>query len=95
MVAGDGSAFLLPAAPEAEGPLVSLCPACGRYVEGERRRLPECGGPAETVMAVRPPRRVGATVEPSATEPQPDLAPAGARPNPQLVSDPFFFLRST
>lgn len=57
MAAADGSAFLLPAAPEAEGPLVSLCPACGRYAEGSVAACPDCGGPADTVMAVRPPRR--------------------------------------
>ena len=57
MVAGDGSAFLLPAAPEAEGPLVSLCPACHRWAEGSVEACPECGGAVETVMAVRPPRR--------------------------------------
>jgi hypothetical protein len=57
MVAADGSAFLLPAAPEAEGPLVSLCPACHRYAEGSAAACDECGGPVETVVAVRPPRR--------------------------------------
>lgn len=57
MVAADGSAFLLPAAPEAEGPLVSLCRACHRFAEGAAATCEECGGPAETVMAVRPPRR--------------------------------------
>jgi len=57
MVAEDGSAFLLRAAPEAEGPLVTLCRACYRWAEGPAAACPECGGPAETVMAVRPPRR--------------------------------------
>ncbi|HEV2146374.1 MAG TPA: hypothetical protein VGR37_03065 [Longimicrobiaceae bacterium] len=57
MVAGDGSAFLLPAAPEAEGPLVSLCPTCSRYAEGSAAACGECGGPVDTIVAVRPPRR--------------------------------------
>lgn len=57
MVGADGSAFLLPAAPEAEGPLVSLCPACRRYADGPVAACPDCAGPVETVVAVRPPRR--------------------------------------
>ncbi len=57
LVAEDGSAFLLPAAPEAEGPLVSLCPACRHWAEGAVAACPDCGGAVETVVAVRPPRR--------------------------------------
>ncbi|HEX2095350.1 MAG TPA: hypothetical protein VHG28_23340 [Longimicrobiaceae bacterium] len=57
MVGEDGTAFLLPAAPEAEGPLVSLCPACHRWAEGSTASCPECGGGVETIVAVRPPRR--------------------------------------
>lgn len=57
MVAEDGSAFLLPAAPEAEGPLVSLCLACRHWAEGSAAACTECGGPVDTVVAVRPPRR--------------------------------------
>jgi hypothetical protein len=57
LVGADGTAFLLPAAPEAEGPLVTLCPACQRWAEGGEGSCAECGGPAEVVLAVRPPRR--------------------------------------
>ncbi|HEX7241115.1 MAG TPA: hypothetical protein VF263_12655, partial [Longimicrobiaceae bacterium] len=57
MVGEDGAAFLLPAAPEAEGPLVSLCHGCGRWAEGPVAACPGCGGAVETVLAVRPPRR--------------------------------------
>lgn len=55
--AADGTAFLLPAAAEAEGRLVALCPACGRWAEGPHAACPSCGGPADTVQAVRPARR--------------------------------------
>lgn len=57
LLGADGTAFLLPAAPEAEGPLVTLCPRCHRWAEGSAAVCPECGSPAETVVAVRPPRR--------------------------------------
>lgn len=57
LVGEDGTAFLLPAAPEAEGPLVTLCPRCHHWAEGSVAACPECGGEAETVVAVRPPRR--------------------------------------
>lgn len=57
MVGEDGTAFLLPAAPEAEGPLVSLCHGCGRWAEGAVAACPGCGGAVETILAVRPPRR--------------------------------------
>jgi hypothetical protein len=58
-VADDGTAFLLRAQGEEEGRLVTLCVACGRWAEGSAAACPDCGGPTEVVMAVRPPRRVG------------------------------------
>jgi hypothetical protein len=57
VVGEDGTAFLLSAAPEAEGPLVTLCHACHRWAQGGEGTCAECGGPSEVVMAVRPPRR--------------------------------------
>jgi hypothetical protein len=57
LVGDDGTAFLLPEASEAEGPLVSLCHACGRWSEGPHPRCPGCGAVAEVVIAARPPRR--------------------------------------
>jgi hypothetical protein len=55
--AEDGTAFLLPAASEEEGRLVTLCLACHRWTEGAQRECQSCGGPVETVMAARPARR--------------------------------------
>jgi hypothetical protein len=57
LVGEDGSVFLLPEASEAEGPLVSLCHACGRWSEGAHAHCPDCGGTADIVIAARPPRR--------------------------------------
>jgi hypothetical protein len=57
LVAADGTAFLLPAASEDEGRLVSLCQQCGRWSEGAGAECAACGGPAEVVRAVRPSRR--------------------------------------
>lgn len=56
-VGEDGTAFLLPAANEEEGRLVTLCPACGRWAEGPHAACPACGAPADTVLASRPGRR--------------------------------------
>jgi hypothetical protein len=56
-VAEDGTAFLLPAATEEEGRLVTLCLACRRWEEGATATCTECGGPVEVVMASRPARR--------------------------------------
>ncbi|HEU4457406.1 MAG TPA: hypothetical protein VFR81_30330 [Longimicrobium sp.] len=56
-VAADGTAFLLPAAAEEEGRLITLCLACHRWEEGARETCDECGGPVEVVMAARPARR--------------------------------------
>lgn len=53
----DGEAFLLPAASEVEGPLVSLCQACSRWMPGAHDACEECGGPTDVVVAARPPRR--------------------------------------
>lgn len=57
LVGEDGTAILLPAAPEAEGPLVTLCLSCRHWAEGAHAECPECGGPVETVVAARSPRR--------------------------------------
>lgn len=58
MVGADGAAFLLPAASEDEGRLVSLCPRCHTWSEGgESPSCPGCGGAVEVVRAVRPFRR--------------------------------------
>jgi hypothetical protein len=55
--AEDGTAFLLPAASEEEGRLVTLCLACHRWAEGAQSQCASCGGPVETLMAARPARR--------------------------------------
>lgn len=52
----EGEPFLLREATEAEGPLVSLCPGCGRWSEGSVPDCPHCGGPADIVVAARPTR---------------------------------------
>jgi hypothetical protein len=57
VVGADGAAFLLPGASEDEGRLVSLCAGCGRWAEGAHPVCPECGGPVDPVLAVRPARR--------------------------------------
>lgn len=57
VVGGDGEAFLLPAAADAEGPLITLCRACRHWADGAHARCPSCGGAADVVLAVRPPRR--------------------------------------
>lgn len=57
VAADDGTAFLLPAASEEEGRLVTLCLACHRWAEGAQAKCAECGGPVETVLAARPARR--------------------------------------
>ena len=57
VAAEDGSAFLLPAASEEEGRLVTLCLACQRWSEGAHAACESCGGPVETVLAARPARR--------------------------------------
>jgi hypothetical protein len=58
-VADDGTAFLLRAQGEEEGRLITLCVKCGRWQEGAAAECPDCAGPTEVVMAVRPPRRTG------------------------------------
>jgi hypothetical protein len=55
--AEDGSAFLLPAATEEEGRLVTLCLACRHWSEGAHAACERCGGAVETVLAARPARR--------------------------------------
>ena len=57
VVGDDGTAFLLPAATEEEGRMVTLCVACGRWEEGSQDRCVTCGGPVESVLASRPARR--------------------------------------
>ena len=59
VVSDEGEPFLLPAASEAEGPQVTLCPACGRWDEGAHERCAHCGAPADVVIAVRPGGRRG------------------------------------
>jgi hypothetical protein len=54
LVGEDGTAFLLPARSEVEGPLVTLCRACGHWSDGAHGSCPHCGGPAEVVVAARP-----------------------------------------
>jgi hypothetical protein len=57
---GEGAdPFLLPAASEAEGPLVTLCPACGRWFEGSHEECPACAAATDVVVAARPPGRTG------------------------------------
>jgi hypothetical protein len=58
LVGPDGEAFLLPAAPEAEGPLATLCHHCNRWTEGAHSRCPECGSEAvDHILAVPSVRR--------------------------------------
>jgi hypothetical protein len=57
LVGEDGTAFLLPAASEEEGRIVSLCPACHRWADGPEDTCRECGGPVDVMRAVRPVRR--------------------------------------
>lgn len=57
VVNAEGEAFLLPAASEEEGRLVSLCPGCGRWQEGAQAECPQCGAATEVVLAARPARR--------------------------------------
>jgi hypothetical protein len=56
-VGADGEAFLLREASEVEGPIVSLCQACGRWAAGSVDECPDCGAPADVVVAARPARR--------------------------------------
>jgi hypothetical protein len=56
-VGEDGTAFLLPAASDEEGRVVTLCAACGRWAEDAHATCPSCGAPADPVLATRPPRR--------------------------------------
>ena len=58
-VGADGTAFLLPAASDEEGRIVSLCPACGRWHDGDVATCPECGAATEVVVVARQPRRRG------------------------------------
>lgn len=53
----DGTAFLLPAASEEEGRLITLCIACHHWAEGSASKCESCGGPVETLLAARPGRR--------------------------------------
>lgn len=58
LVPAEGEPFLLPAASEAEGPRVSLCPKCGRWSEGVNESCPTCGAATDVVVAARPPGRL-------------------------------------
>lgn len=54
----EGEAILLPAANDVDGPLVTLCSACGRWEEGSNTTCGKCGSVAvDVVVAARPPRR--------------------------------------
>jgi hypothetical protein len=53
----DGTVFLLPEASEVEGPLVTLCHACGRWSDGAYATCATCGAIGDVVVAARPPRR--------------------------------------
>ncbi|HUE96068.1 MAG TPA: hypothetical protein VMN39_05385 [Longimicrobiaceae bacterium] len=54
LVSRDGAAFLLPAAAEAEGPVVTLCQGCGSWSEGAHERCPRCRSEAaDVVIAAR------------------------------------------
>lgn len=58
LTSGEGEAILLPAASDADGPLVTLCSACGRWEEGSQPTCTHCGSAAvDIVVAARPPRR--------------------------------------
>ncbi len=57
LVGGDGEAMLLPEGNEVEGPMVSLCHACGRFRTGSHDRCAECDGVSDVVIAARPSRR--------------------------------------
>ncbi len=55
VVSEDGPAFLLPAASEAEGPLVTLCLDCRRWNEGAHHTCTDCGSSrVDIVRGVRP-----------------------------------------
>lgn len=56
-VGPEGEAFLLRESVEVEGPIVSLCQACGRWSPGSVEDCPACGAPTDVVVAARPPRR--------------------------------------
>lgn len=58
LVDAEGNALLLPARAEPEdGPLVSLCEACGHWTKGPADACPRCSAPVNTVVAMRPARR--------------------------------------
>jgi hypothetical protein len=56
-VGPDGAAFLLPAASDEEGRIVGLCPACGRWHDGDAATCPECGAATEVMVVARRGRR--------------------------------------
>lgn len=58
LVSEEGEAFLLPAATEAEGPLVTLCRSCSVWSEGAADSCSACGGKVVDVVVAAPaPRR--------------------------------------
>lgn len=58
LISEEGEPVLLPEASEAEGSLITLCSACGKWEEGSRESCSHCGsGAVDTVVAARPPRR--------------------------------------
>jgi hypothetical protein len=58
LVSDDGEPFLLPAAPDVEGPLVTLCQTCRIWTNGAHESCSACGGGVvDVVVAARLPRR--------------------------------------
>lgn len=58
LVSEEGDAFLLPGQTEVEGPLITLCAACGHWASGAAESCGDCGSEAvDVVVAARPPRR--------------------------------------
>jgi hypothetical protein len=60
LVSDEGNAFILPAASEVEGSLVTLCQSCRAWEFAAASVCGSCGGDrVEVVIAARPPRRGG------------------------------------
>lgn len=58
-LSSDGAEpFLLPAAADVEGPLISLCVACGHWFDGSYPTCQDCGATTDVVVATRPPQRI-------------------------------------
>jgi hypothetical protein len=57
LVGKEGPLHLPAGADGTAAPLVSLCPRCERWAEGDRAACPHCGGPVEVTVRLRPARR--------------------------------------